>query len=59
MLKKLHKKLDEIQAICAGADSPDAQDHAEREPFEELLCCQQDLGAISNIVEELQQMLGE
>lgn len=56
---KLYEKLEEIQAICIGADSPDAQDHAERDPIEELHCCQQDIGAISNITEEIQQMIGE
>ena len=57
--RKLYEKLEEIQAICVGADSPDAHDHAERDPIEELQCCQQDIGAISNIVEEIQQMIGE
>ena len=57
--RKLYEKLEEIQSICIGADSPDAHDHAERDPIEELQCCQQDIGAISNIVEEIQQMIGE
>ena len=57
--RKLYEKLEEIQAICIGADSPDAHEHAERDPIEELQCCQQDIGAISNIVEEIQQMIGE
>lgn len=58
-IRKLHEKLEEIQAICVGADSPDAIEHGEREPLEELQCCREDLGAISNIVEELQQLIGE
>ena len=56
---KLFEQLEEIQSICIGADSPDAHEHAERDPIEELQCCQQDLGAISNIVEKIQSTLGE
>lgn len=52
------EKLQEIQSICIGADSPDANEHAERDPIEELQCCQQDIGAISNITEEI-QLIGE
>lgn len=59
VLQKTHEKLEEIQAICIGADSPDAIEHGQRDPLEELQCCREDLSAISNIVEELQQMLGE
>ena len=47
------EKLMEIQAICIGAESPDAIEHGERDPFEELQCCREDLAAISAIVEEL------
>lgn len=57
VLQKMHEKLEEIQAICIGADSPDAIEHGERGPLEELQCCREDLGAISNIVEQTQQML--
>lgn len=57
--RQLFEQLEEIQSICIGADSPDAHEHAERDPFEELQCCQQDLGAISDIVEKIQQTLGE
>lgn len=52
--EKSCEQLEEIQSICIGADSPDAHEHAERDPIEELQCCQQDIGAISNIVEEIQ-----
>lgn len=47
------EKLEEIQSICIGADSPDAQERTKQDPVSELKNCQQDLGAISNIVEEL------
>lgn len=57
--QKILEKLEEIQAICVGADSPDAIQHGEDDPLEELQCCREDLGAISNIVEQIQQMIGE
>lgn len=49
----IEEALEEIQAICIGADSPDANWNAEHDPIDELFNCQQDLGAISNIVEEI------
>lgn len=49
------EKLEEIQSICIGADSPDAIEHGQRDPIEELQCCREDIAAISNLVEELQQ----
>ena len=52
--RKVFELLEEIQAICIGADSPDAIDHGERDPIEELQCCREDIAAISNIVEEIQ-----
>lgn len=55
--QEMFEKLEEIQAICIGADSPDAIDHGERDPFEELQCCREDLAAISNIVEEAQKLI--
>lgn len=47
------EKLEEIQAICIGADSPDAIDNGQRDPINELQNCREDIGAISNIVEQL------
>lgn len=46
-------KLDEVQAICIGADSPDAVARSEQEPLKELAYCKQDLSAISNIIETI------
>lgn len=57
--RKLFEQLEEIQSICIGADSPDAHEHAERDPIEELQCCREDISAISNITEQLQLMIGE
>lgn len=51
------KKLEEIQAICIGADSPDAIDNGQRDPINELQNCREDIGAISNIVEEITEGL--
>ena len=47
------KKLEEIQAICIGADSPDALDNGQRDPINELQNCREDISAISNIVEKI------
>lgn len=47
------KKLEEIQAICIGADSPDAISNGQRDPINELQNCREDIGAISNIVEQI------
>ena len=52
-------KLEEIQAICIGADSPDAIEHGQRDPIEELQCCREDIAAISNLVEQLTIILGD
>ena len=57
--RKVFELLEEIQAICIGADSPDAIDHGERDPIEELQCCREDIAAISNIVEEIQKLLNK
>lgn len=54
-MNKITEKLEEIQAICIGADSPDAIEHGERDPIEELQCCREDLSAISNIIERIQE----
>lgn len=53
MNQKQIQSLMEIVAICIGADSPDAQDHAERDPIGELQCCQEDLAAICKIASAL------
>lgn len=55
MTQKQWELLEEIQAICIGADSPDAIDHGNRDPIEELQCCREDIAAISNIVEKIQE----
>ena len=55
-MDKVTELLEEIQAICIGADSPDAIEHGERDPIEELQCCREDLSAISNIVEQIQEI---
>ena len=50
--------LEEIQSICIGADSPDAQERTKTDPKTELENCQKDLSAISDIVEKIQQTIG-
>lgn len=35
----IEELLDEIQAICIGADSPDAIEHGGKDPIEELQYC--------------------
>lgn len=55
---KIIELLEEIQSICIGADSPDAIEHGERDPLEELQCCREDIGAISNITEQILELLG-
>lgn len=54
-MNKITEKLEEIQAICIGADSPDALKNGEKDPIAELQCCREDLSAISNIVERIQE----
>jgi hypothetical protein len=49
--------LEEIQAICIGADSPDAISNGQRDPINELQNCREDIGAISNIVEQITEGL--
>lgn len=56
---KLFEQLEEIQSICIGADSPDANTLGEQDPAKELQNCRADISAISNITEQLQQTLGE
>ena len=56
---KLYEKLEEIQSICIGADSPDANTLGDQDPAKELQNCRADLSAISNITEQLQLMIGE
>lgn len=46
-------KLDEAQSICIGADSPDAVARSKQDTSKELAYCQQDLSAISNIIETI------
>lgn len=55
--KESSEKLEEIQAICIGADSPDAIEHGERDPIEELQCCREDIAAISKLTEEIQELI--
>lgn len=56
---KLFELLEEIQSICIGADSPDANTLGDQDPAKELQNCRADLSAISNITEQLQLMIGE
>lgn len=56
-LNKASEILEEIQAICIGADSPDAIKNSEENPKDELEKCRKDISAISNLVEELQKIL--
>lgn len=53
MTLKQIEMLEEIQAICIGADSPDANKLGKEDPAKELENCRKDLSAISNIIEEL------
>lgn len=57
--RKMYELLGEIQSICIGADSPDANTLGDQDPAKELQNCRADLSAISNIVEQLQLMIGE
>ena len=54
-MDRITELLEEIQAICIGADSPDAIERGKRDPIEELQYCREDLSAISNIVERIQE----
>lgn len=49
--------LEEIKAICVGADSPDAIKNGEENAKDELKKCREDISAISNIVEKIQEKL--
>lgn len=57
--RKMYELMGEIQSICIGADSPDANTLGEQDPAKELQNCRADLSAISNITEQLQLMIGE
>lgn len=59
MPDKIYESLEEIQAICVGADSPDANTLGDQNPVQELQNCRADLSAISNITEQLSIMIGE
>ena len=50
--------LEEIQSICIGADSPDAQERTQSDPKTELENCQKDLSAISNLAEKILYTIG-
>jgi hypothetical protein len=50
------KKLEEIQAICIGADSPDALNNGTKDPIAELQYCKEDIAAISKLTEEIQEL---
>lgn len=56
---KMYELLGEIQSICIGADSPDANTLGDQDPAKELQNCRADISAISNITEQLQLMIGE
>lgn len=47
------EKLEEIQAICIGADSPDAIENGKRDPADELEKCRVDMAVISVNVEKI------
>ena len=55
-MEKITELLDEIQSICIGADSPDAIENGKNNPADELEKCRQDLSAISDIVEQIQEL---
>ena len=59
LTRKQNELLEEIQAICIGADSPDAIALGEKDPKKELELCRMDISAISNIVEEILEGKGE
>lgn len=56
-MNKITEKLEEIQAICIGADSPDALNNGEKDPIAELQCCREDIAAISKLTEEIQELI--
>ena len=56
-MDKIIERLEEIQAICIGADSPDAIENGKTNPEQELQYCKDDITAISGIVEEIQELL--
>lgn len=58
MDRKIIEMLEEIQAICVGADSPDANTLGEQNPEKELQNCRADLSAISNITEKILTTIG-
>lgn len=53
LTNKQIEQLEEIQAICIGADSPDAITLGKKDPSKELKLCRMDISAISNIVEQI------
>lgn len=53
MSDEIIELLHEIQAICIGADSPDAIENGKRDPVDELQNCRVDLAAISVNVEKI------
>lgn len=59
ILSYIDDLLEEIRAICVGADSPDAIKNGEENPKDELMNCRKDISAISDIVEKIQAKLWE
>lgn len=55
-MNKIDELLEEIQAICIGADSPDAIKRGKKNKSKELEYCRKDIAAISNIIEEIQEI---
>lgn len=58
-MNKVQELLEEIQAICIGADSPDAIKNGEENPKDELQKCRQDISRISDIIEEIEELTQE
>ena len=52
-MDKVTELLEEIQAICIGADSPDAIENGKNNPADELEKCRVDIAAISVNVEKI------
>lgn len=57
MISKIIELIEEIQAICIGADSPDAIENGKLNPELELKYCREDLSAISGIAEKIQEII--
>ena len=59
MKDEIVELLEEIKSICVGADSPDALENGKKNPKDELAKCRKDISTISDLAEQIENLLEE